>query len=255
MNPGSQSLRGVRACLWAGPLLSVLFFIGLIPLMGFVPPMHPTDSAATVARIYIDDTDSIRVGTWFLMVGVGLIAPWGVGIAVLTRRIPGVSPVYTSLQLVCIAIGVMIGIGFPLCWAVASYRPGDVDPDIVRMLTDFGWFFFLFDWPPFCIWFVAVALAIFSDSSEDPLFPRWTAYLSIWVCLLSVPAGLMLFFKTGAFAYNGLIAMYVPLAVFFIWVVVMTWAGLRALRALGAQSAPRAATSQLQETGPSEVRA
>src|SRR3954469_9402826 len=105
-----ENLRGVKACLWAGPLLCVLFFVGLIPLMGFVPPpMHPTDSAATVAQVYVDDTDAIRIGTWFLMVAVGLIAPWGVGLAVLTRRIPGTSPVYTNIQVVCIAIGVMIG--------------------------------------------------------------------------------------------------------------------------------------------------
>jgi hypothetical protein len=199
--------------------------------------MHPTDSAAEVAQIYIDDTDSIRLGAWFLMVAVGLIAPWGVGLAMLTRRIRGTSPVFTNLQLVCVAIGVVIGIGFPLCWGVASFRPDDVDPDIIRMLTDFGWFFFLFDWPPFCIWFVAVALAVFSDTAERPLFPRWTAYVSLWACFLSVPAGLMIFFKQGAFGYSGLIAMYVPLTVFFVWIVVMTVTGLRALRALEANPA------------------
>jgi hypothetical protein len=235
MKQGSQSLRGVRAFLWAGPLLSLIFFIGVVPLMGFIPPMHPTDSAAEIARRYGDNTDSIRIGTWCIMLAVGLIAPWGVGLAVLTRRIQGTSPTYTYLQLVCVAIGVVIGMGFPLCWGVASYRPDGLAPDTIRMLNDFGWFFFLFDYPPFCIWFVAVALAIFSDSSEHPLFPRWTAYVSIWVCLLSIPAGLMLFFKTGAFAYNGLIAMYVPLAVFFVWIIVMTVTGLRALGALEAE--------------------
>ena len=206
--------------------------------------MHPTESAATVAQIYVDDTDAIRIGTWFLMVAVGLIAPWGVGLAVLTRRIPGTSPVYTNLQLVCIAIGVMIGIGFPLCWAVASYRPGDVDPtSSACSRTSAG--------SSSCSTGPRSASGSWPSRSRSsrtlasrPLFPRWTAYVSLWVCFLSVPAGLMLFFKTGAFAYNGLIAMYVPLAVFFIWIVVMTVAGLRALRALEAapsESPPLAA--------------
>jgi hypothetical protein len=48
------------------------------------------------------------------------------------------------------------------------------------------------------------------------------AYLNFWVAFLSIPAGLILFFKHGIFAFDGLLALWVPLVVFLIWIITMT---------------------------------
>lgn len=34
---------------------------------------------------------------------------------------------------------------------------------------------------------------------------------------------LILFFKTGPFAYNGVVGFWLPTVAFFAWVLVMTW--------------------------------
>ena len=40
---------------------------------------------------------------------------------------------------------------------------------------------------------------------------------------------MMAFFKAGSFSYDGLLALYVPLTLFFIWVAITTPALLRAI--------------------------
>ena len=57
---------------------------------------------------------------------------------------------------------------------------------------------------------------------------RWAGYLNLWVILLSLPGGVQVFFKDGPFAYNGLLACYFVVRVFFVWLVVMTMLGFRA---------------------------
>jgi hypothetical protein len=42
------------------------------------------------------------------------------------------------------------------------------------------------------------------------------------VAFVEAPATLVIFFKTGPLAYNGLIALWVVVGDFFVWVMVMT---------------------------------
>lgn len=37
------------------------------------------------------------------------------------------------------------------------------------------------------------------------VFRRWVGYLNIWAALLLAPAVLIYFFKTGPFAWNGIL--------------------------------------------------
>ena len=81
-----------------------------------------------------------------------------------------------------------------------------------------------------------MGVAIFTDSDESPIFPRWAAWLSVWVATLSIPGGAMILFKTGPLAFNGLLAIWVPLGVFFIWIVAMT---VLVIKAINRSPAPR----------------
>jgi hypothetical protein len=42
------------------------------------------------------------------------------------------------------------------------------------------------------------------------------------VAILVIPAGVVPFFKSGPFAWNGAFAFFLPLAVFATWIAVMT---------------------------------
>jgi hypothetical protein len=145
-------------------------------------------------------------------------------------RKEGEFPILTYVQLMCVAVGTAVVVLMSMMWAVAAFRPHEYAPQTVMALNDVAYFLFLFTWAPFSIWTLAVALAILLDTSGTPVYPRWAAYLSIWTAILFVPAGLMAFFKHGAFSWAGLMTLCVPVGIFFVWLAAMTTLTIRNIR-------------------------
>ncbi|HEY1967736.1 MAG TPA: hypothetical protein VGH89_07295 [Pseudonocardia sp.] len=222
--------RTLRWCAWSGPVLIVVFSAGLIPLARFFPPPSPTSGSQQIAQMYAEHATPIRIGCLVMVIGLVFLVPWGAGIAMATRRAEAGLPILGHTQVASVAMSTALIVLIPTTWALAAFRPGEIAPDVTRTVNDFGWFLLLFAWPPFSIWNVAIALAIFADKSERPLFPRWSGYLCLWDAVLLAPGGLMAFFKTGPFAWNGIMAFYVPLSVFFVWMIGMTVVLLRISR-------------------------
>jgi hypothetical protein len=214
--------------MWMGPAMAVIFGIGFFPIAGFIPPPSPAASAAEIVAWYSNNLTGIRLGTVIMMFGAVLIAPWGVALAVHTARTEKGFPLFACLQIMCVGVVMFTIVLFTLLWAVASFRVGETSPQTTQMLNDTAYFLLLFDWSPFCLWVATFAVVIFRDRGEPPVFPRWAGYLNIWVILLSLPGGILVFFKHGPFAYNGLLACYFVVGVFFVWLVVMTILGFRA---------------------------
>lgn len=219
---GLGNSRLIRALTWGGPVLTVVFSAGLIPLAGFFPPPSPTLDAQSIAGLYAEHATAIRLGCFAMIVGLVFLVPWGVALAALCRRIPGADPSLVTGQLVCLAVSTTLIEVIPTVWAVAAYRAGTAAADVTQAFNDLGWFLLLFGWPPFSLWSLLVAASVLSDDRERPLLPRWTGYLSLWNALLLVPGGLMAFFKVGPFAWDGIMAFYIPLTVFFVWLVGLT---------------------------------
>lgn len=218
------------ALAWTGPLCAILSILGLVVIGGFVPPVDPSDSAQEVADYYADNDTRILIGMIVGMTGFTMFATFGVAVAVYLRDAED-RPILTYLQIALVAIAALEGIIAAFIWGTAAFRPEDIDPEITRMLNDFGWFAFLFDIPPFAFWIAAIAVLIFRDTRKNPAFPRWVAYFNLWVALLIWPAELMAFFKTGPFAFNGAFALYLPAGLFFAWVVTMSVVLIRKLSA------------------------
>ena len=65
-------------------------------------------------------------------------------------------------------------------------------------------------------------MAILQDGHEQPVFPRWLAYLSFWAAASFVFGALNYLTHTGPLAYNGLLAWWVGLIVFTIWIAAVT---------------------------------
>src|SRR6059058_5068760 len=93
-----------RVCAWCGPVMTVVFFIGFIPLARFIPPLPPTADAATVAAMYRDNAVNIRLGLFLILIVSGLFLGFGAAIAAQTRRIEARSPIMTYLQLSAMAV-------------------------------------------------------------------------------------------------------------------------------------------------------
>ena len=242
--------RALRICASIGPLLTLIFAIGMMPLARFFPPPAPSRSALSIEHLYTANLTAVRIGCVIMSIAMALIAPWGATLALTMKRTERGLPILTGIQLVSVAVCTMCAVMLTMVWGTAAFRPNDLSPETTRMLNDFAWFLFLFDWAPFTVWVATFGIAVLIDQTGTCLYPRWVGSLSLWMSFLFVPAGLIIFFKHGAFAFDGVIAMYVPTFCFFLWILITSGYMIRSTRpaiervavpAAGRASAPAAA--------------
>jgi hypothetical protein len=230
-----ESLMDRRAqtiCAWSGLVVIVGFLLGGVVIGHFVPPfIHPNWGAQRVAASYAKHADRVRWGAMISMISLSFLLPWGVAVAARTRMIEGKAPVLAYLQIACVAVSTTIVVLMPMFWALAAFRAGHVSPETTRSFSDVGFFLIVWPYAPFSIWVASVGLAIVLDpNTARPIYPRWVGYFSFWNAPIYVPAGVMSFFKHGPFGWTGLFALYLPLAMFFSWMVILTVYTLQRLR-------------------------
>jgi hypothetical protein len=221
--------RNQAACAWAGLVGVVLILVALVVAGYFVPP-RASATPDEIAEFYRTGTFNIRLGLLIGMIGA---AGWASLVAVMwtqLARINGPGDVMATLQAITgTAVYVLLTLFFVLL-AAAAFRPERV-PESTQLLHDIGWFMAFLAAVPFVVQALAAGLAILGDRREQPVFPRWVGYAGLWVALLLLPGSVLLFFKTGPFAYHGVISYWIPLFGFGGWMLVQSWAALRAAKA------------------------
>lgn len=216
-------------CAWCGPTFLVLLALGLWGLAGWVPPPSPTDSAEQVSAMFQQDTTRIRLAMLAFMTGVPLYLAWTAAVTGQLNRIEGRRASLAHTQLLAgglVAAGLVLPI---MIWAAAAYRP-ERSPEATQTLNDLAWIPFLGLFSPAVLQMLAIALVIFADDRAEPALPRWAGYFNVWVAILGIPAGLLIFFKDGPFAWDGVFGFWIPAPIFFVWVSVMTTLLVRAIK-------------------------
>lgn len=230
MNPKVQ-----LACAWCGPLFAVVFFAGML-MSGLLPPPSPGRTPAEVAHFWGTHTDLKRFGLFVMMIAAGLTAPFGAVIATQIRRIEGGSGPMTFTQLLGAALGVLAILVPVFVFTATAFRP-DRNPGTTQALDDIAWLPFIMNFPPAMMQALSMAVATLGAPRDRPaVFPRWFGYYNIWVTVLFIPGGLVTFFKHGAFAWNGLLAFWLPAVVFGSWFVVIAVVLMKAIKAQAAEA-------------------
>jgi hypothetical protein len=207
----------------------VLLWLGaFVFIAGFIPPSAPSDSATEVVLRYTRDHNAIKLGMVISMLGSALLVPWAVAISGQLRRIDGAKAL-ADVQMVSCALLSLEFITPIGVWMAAAFRYDDRAPDVTQALHDLGWILFVTVIWSMWIQLLAIGAAILIDRSPEPVLPRWLGYLQIWVAILVLPAGIVLFFKNGPFAWNGLVGIYLPLVAYVIWIIATTVVVDRAL--------------------------
>jgi hypothetical protein len=217
-----------RVLIWAGPAMLVLWLGAFVFIAGFMPPSAPSDNAAQVVARYARDRNGIKVGMVISMLGSALLVPWAVAISGQLKRIDGAKAL-ADVQMVSCALLSLEFITPIAVWMAASFRYDGRGPEITQALHDLGWILFVTVIWSLWVQLIAIGAAILIDRSPAPVLPRWLGYLQIWVAMLILPAGVVLFFKTGPFAWNGLVGIYIPLVGYAVWMTMTTIAVDRAL--------------------------
>lgn len=231
-----------RLLIWSGPVLVLSALVGLI-MGGFIPPPSPMDSGQQIAQRFNSDRGSIRMGCLLMIVCFPLWSTFAGALTAWIRRMERGYRGFTYSSVIIAGGASLVFLLIPMTWAVASFRPDGIDPDITRALNDWTWYIFLYTWPPFALWMVLIGIAVLTDRNNPPLFPRWVAFLNFWLAILMVPGGMIAFFKKGPFAFNGVFAFWVVMIAFFLWIVVMSSVMLHALKQRQARRAGPAIAS------------
>jgi phage shock protein PspC (stress-responsive transcriptional regulator) len=216
-----MNARSQLICAWCGIFCPLVMFAGLWPAADFFPPTPPTATADEIAALYQSNTNGIRFGMILVLVAGALYAAFIAGISAQMRRMEHrETPVLSYLQLAGGAVTTAFFVIPAMFWSVAAFRP-ERSPEITLTLNDMGWMFFVMPFAVAVVQTIALGYAIISDRGNPPVMPRWVGFLNFWIALLFIPGGLLTFFKTGPFAWNGLLAFWVPASVFSLWFFVV----------------------------------
>lgn len=229
--------RNLLLLIWTGPVGIVAVLIGWMALAGFLPPPSPAMSPAEFAAMWSEHTDLKRLGMVLCIWGGSLYVPFTVAVGFMLRRGESGERILSTTQT---ALGIFGTVFFTLNFlvlATAAYRP-ELPAGTVQPLTDLGFIMTFSPVAPFTFQYAVIGLAILQSSGDRPVFPRWVGYLNFWVGLLLIPACAIPFFKTGLMAWNGILAFWIPVAVFVSWFFVMFWAMRRAVLNSAAVDSP-----------------
>ncbi|MGN7709658.1 hypothetical protein [Agrobacterium radiobacter] len=219
--------RGEKICAWMVIPAALFFFLAIIPALNFVPPLSPQLSAQEFSEIYRENIVGVQVGSILMLLGGAFLMPFISAISSAMYRMGG-KP--SALALTQLTSGVFTFVTIFLAglfFAAVGFR-ADRPDEIILALSDIAWLFLVMPTPPFLVGLLAIGLAVLADDSPKPVFPRWIAYLNFWIGILAIGGVLVPLFKTGPFAWNGLMAFWVPLNVFGIWMISMLWALVKA---------------------------
>src|SRR5581483_3489495 len=198
-----------------------------IPLAHWVPPPAPTHSQHWLVSFFMHDTTQKRIGMWMETFAGALAGAFCVAITMQLKRAEGERS--TPLAYLNLIMGALLVFEFIIpvqLWQACLYRP-NVSPSFTYRLNDFAWLFFVGVISTATMESLAIGAAILFDKRSDPVFPRWVGYLNLWCAALFLPGSCVVFFKTGPLAWNGILAWWLVLSAFSVWLIAMSVAMLR----------------------------
>lgn len=222
-----------RTVVWlvlAGAMGWVGYGISFGAVASFIPASDPSTSADEIVRLYTDNLLRTQLGLSVGAASLTCVLMWGVAVFMVSRRIEKGFPAFSYLQLAAMTMSNGFTILCTIIWCIASFRAGEISPDITRTLHDFGWVMWELSWPPYFLWLVAIGLVILRDRSPRPILPRWAGYVTIGEAVVNFLDMFPHMFTTGPLAYNGFYAFWITVFVFWAWAVAMTILVIRAAR-------------------------
>jgi hypothetical protein len=200
-------------------ILSVIGFAIVIPT--------PPDLNATAqdwANYFTSHHDAVRAGLVILSAAFFFFI-WFLGTLTSVLRIATGSPRLPSIVFAgglfagaCLLIGATSE-------AVAAYRPQAIDPGLTRALADVFALSGVLAIPGFAAFFAASAIVILRTGA----FPGWLGWLLVIAAAVQPLTFGALFTKSGAFAGDGILALFIPfivslVAIFALSALLTAWA-------------------------------
>jgi hypothetical protein len=205
---------------WSLPAIAIIWVSAFFLFPGFLHPMSPTMSADAVADFYRDEAARIRYSmilfNWF---GVGLI-PTVILLAMQVRRMAHRTPILSYSLIACAGGPPCLFLIANMFWLLGSFRP-ERSPELTQLLNDLAWVTFTVLVPYLIAQCLLLALAIYWDRQEQPVFKMWVAHFNIFVAVALAPAAFTALTFSGPLAWDGLVSFWVKNIAIAAWIVVM----------------------------------
>jgi hypothetical protein len=202
------------------PVVALIWVSAFFLFPGFAHPMSPTLSAEEVASFYRDETARIRYSmilfNWF---GVGLV-PIVILLAMQIRRMAHRTPILSYCLIACAGGPPTIFLIANMFWLLGSFRP-DRAPELTQLLNDLAWLTFTLAVPYLIAQCLLLALAIFWDHQDRPVFRPWVALFNVATAIALAPAAFTALSFAGPLAWDGLLSFWVKNSAIAVWIVVM----------------------------------
>ena len=217
-----QNTDGEIILFWALPLLALSWLLIFVFFPGFWPPMSPMLSADAVAAFYRDPQHLTRIRysmiafNWF---GIGVVVLLAL-IMMQIKRMAHRTPILAYCYLGCATGGPVMFFLADLFWLIAAFRP-ERDPQLTLLFNDLAWISFTSQVGFLIAQCVFLALAIFLDRKQQPLFPRWLAHFNLLVAAAIAPAAFVATTLQGPLAWDGLLSFYLRNLAIGLWLLVM----------------------------------
>jgi len=215
-----RRMTGERVIFWTLPAVAVMWIAAFFLFPGFLPPMSPTWSPARVAAFYRDHTSRVRYSmilfNWFCVALIPILL-------LIVERMRGMAHRTPILRYCLIGVAGAAPIAFltsTIFWLLAAFRP-DRAPALTQLYNDLAWITFTCGIPFLVAICFFLAVSIYLDQQDRPVFGRWVAHFNVLVAIALVPAGFAGLTLTGVFAWNGLLSFWVKNVAIALWIVVM----------------------------------
>jgi hypothetical protein len=205
---------------WTLPAIGIIWISAFFLFPGFLHPMSPTLSADEVASFYRDETARIRYSmilfNWF---GVGLI-PTVILLAMQVRKMAHRTPILSYSLIGCAGGPPSLFLVANMFWLLGAFRP-ERAPELTQMFNDLAWVTFTILVPYLIAQNLLLALAIYWDRQDQPVFKPWVAHFNLVVAAALMPACFTALAFNGPIAWDGVLSFWVKNIAIAVWIVVM----------------------------------
>ncbi|MBX7451609.1 hypothetical protein GR927_26790 [Mycolicibacterium sp. 3033] len=205
---------------WTLPAVALIWISAFFLFPGFLHPMSPTMSADEVAGFYRDHAARIRYSmilfNWF---GVGLV-PVVVLLALQVRRMAHRTPILSYSLIACAGGPPALFLIADMFWLLGAFRP-DRAPELTLLFNDLAWITFSVTVSYLIAQCLLLALAIYWDRNDTPVFRPWVAHFNVATGVALMPAAFTGLTLDGPFAWDGLLSFWLKNIAIATWIIVM----------------------------------
>lgn len=223
MNKGFQ-----KFATWSGFIAANIFFAGLL-IGSIFPPMSPNMTPVEVQTFITAHASGIKLAGLLIIISGAFAALFDAVLLLQLWRMEGRRPIGAFAQFGCgianIAYFVLPGVFF----VIMAFRP-DRNIDSLYALFDIAWLVTMFPWTVGAFQALSCGLTILGNPQVTNVYPRWLGFFNIWIAIGMATSSVIPFFKTGPFAWDGIVGFWIPATVFGLWYYVMWWYTLGAVK-------------------------